>query len=66
MANSGDRQIEDPGKRYASPQQQKKEYPGKDEDDNMKPVDSQTEFPHGTATGHNNYVKTKCEDESHA
>ncbi len=65
VANSEDHQIEDPEKRFASPQQQKKEHPRKDEDDNMKPLNPQTEFPHGTATGHNDYVKTKFEDESH-
>ncbi|KAL9989112.1 hypothetical protein ACROYT_G003623 [Oculina patagonica] len=66
VANSGDREIEYPEKTYASPQQQKKENPRKDEDHNMKPVDFQAEFPHSTATSHNDYVKTKCEDELHA
>ena len=74
-AYSEDRGIEDPEHLYASlesvKEQPKKEYPGKVENDYMKPVDSQSQIPQRTATDDNDYeqvMKRKDEspDESHA
>ena len=71
VAFSEGRQIKDPDTRYASLQevkelQKREEYPDKN-DDYIKPVDSQSEYPQRAATGVDDYYEKKmCGDESHA